>query len=239
MQPEVAKQLIELNHQFYQTFAAAFSATRQRLQPGVVRVLDAIPRSANILDVGCGNGLLAHELAKRGHKGSYLGLDFSDGLLDAARQDAPEFAAFKQANLTSSNWDADLKPGSYDFILAFAVMHHIPSKKLHLQILSKIQTLLAPKGSFIHSNWQPLNSERLKARIQPWEKVGLRDAIVDSGDCLLDWRRDGSGLRYVHQFSEQELKSLASKTGFVIQDTFYSDGEGGKLGLYGVWGLQE
>ena len=68
-----------------------------------------------------------------------------------------------------------------------------------------------------------------------WERIGLTAAGVDAGDYLLDWRRGGEGLRYVHQFSEEELSTLATESGFEVAVTFYSDGEGGRLGLYQVW----
>ncbi|MGZ9234731.1 MAG: hypothetical protein ACXW4E_04335, partial [Anaerolineales bacterium] len=90
-------------------------------------------------------------------------------------------------------------------------------------------------GSFIHSNWQFLNSDKLKARIQPWESVKMSEAEVDAGDHLLDWRSGGRGLRYVHHFDEKELDDLARASNFQITDTFYSDGEGSRLGLYQVW----
>ena len=82
MQPEIANQLLELNHQFYQTFAAEFSSTRQRLQPGVLKVIGAIPHTAKILDLGCGNGLLAAEVMKQGHTGYYVGMDMADRLIE-------------------------------------------------------------------------------------------------------------------------------------------------------------
>ncbi|MBK5109528.1 MAG: hypothetical protein JJE12_15445, partial [Anaerolineales bacterium] len=46
--------LIDLNRTFYQTFAQEFSATRQRLQPGVMRVIELISPQDSILDLGCG-----------------------------------------------------------------------------------------------------------------------------------------------------------------------------------------
>ena len=88
---------------------------------------------------------------------------------------------------------------------------------------------------FIHSNWQFLNSEKLKARIQPWATAAIQGSDVDAGDYLLDWRSGGEGVRYVHHFTESELAELAKLTGFRVQDTFYSDGESGDLGLYQIW----
>jgi hypothetical protein len=101
--------------------------------------------------------------------------------------------------------------------------------------LKKIRSLLQPDSRFIHSEWQFLNNPRLRLRIQPWEMVSLSQQEVDPGDYLLDWRQGGRGLRYVHHFSESELAELADECGFSIAETFYSDGEGGNLGLYQVW----
>jgi hypothetical protein len=58
---------------------------------------------------------------------------------------------------------------------------------------------------------------------------------MDPGDALLDWRSGGLGLRYVHHFTPDELSDLARDAGFSLEETFWSDGEGGRLGLYQVW----
>jgi len=241
----VAQQLLGLNRRFYQSFAESFSATRARLQPGVLRVLETIPGDARILDLGCGSGELARELGKRGFQGvaqqrqaAYLGLDSSAGMLAFARENAPALASFRQADLAAPDWDNSL-PTPFDIVLAFAVLHHLPRRELRLTVLDKVRALLAPDGRFIHSNWQFLNSPRLRGRIQPWDAIGLDDSGVDDGDYLLDWRRDGEGLRYAHHFSEAELADLARESRFRVAETFYSDGEGGKLGLYQIWSVIE
>jgi hypothetical protein len=104
-----------------------------------------------------------------------------------------------------------------------------------LNIISKVHDLLKKDGLFIHSNWQFLNSPRLKARIQSWESIGLSPQDVDPNDYLLDWKRGSTGLRYVHYFDEHELANLAQAARFEIVDTFYSDGENKKSGLYQIW----
>ena len=237
MEPAIAQRLITLNHQFYQTFARPFSATRQRLQPGVLRILKRLPREADILDLGCGNGELWHVLGNAGFQGRYVGLDFSPALLEiaASHPQLPGQAKFLIADLAEPEWDAHLPPAAFDFILAFAVLHHLPGSDLHQRLLAKIRSRLAPGGTFILSAWQFLNSPRLAARLQPWERIGLAADQVEPGDYLLDWRQGGSGLRYVHQFDSDELHSLARASGFTIIEEFQSDGENGRLGLYQVW----
>lgn len=117
----------------------------------------------------------------------------------------------------------------------FAAMHHIPSADIRLDILQTVRKLLVDDGKFILSNWQFLNSEKLKRRIQPWSRAGLAVDDVDEGDYLLDWRSGGEGLRYAHHFSYEELTGLAAQVGMRVIDSFLSDGDGGNLGLYQVW----
>lgn len=235
MDSATIQRLLSLNHQFYQTFALPFSATRQRLQPGVLRLLPSLLPATRLLDLGCGNGELARQLHQRGFQGSYLGLDFSAGLLAEAARDLPaEHFRFLQADLASPPWLLPTEP-PFDLVLAFAALHHLPGASLRQQVVTEIHRLLSPGGSFIHSNWQFLNSPRLVKRIQPWSALGLDPALLEPGDYLLDWRQGGQGLRYVHHFTEKDLVELAQQCGFRVLESFLSDGEGGRLGLYQVW----
>ncbi|RPI94999.1 MAG: class I SAM-dependent methyltransferase [Chloroflexi bacterium] len=245
MNSSTARRLIEINREFYTRFGDSFSATRHRIQPGVRRVLDLLKGDESILDLGCGNGELARELSKRGQRGSYLGVDFSLPLLREAESLPKDFPArFLQVDLTQLSAISDQRlaigdelfaAGRWSVVMAFAVLHHIPSTEVRLDILRAVYRLLKPDGKFIHSNWQFLNSEKLKARIQPWEAAALSGSEVDAGDYLLDWRSQGKGLRYVHHFDESELAELAEASGFRVANTFFSDGETGDLGLYQVW----
>ena len=238
MHPVTIQKLCNINLQFYQTFALQFLQTRQRIQPGIIAVLEEISPNANILELGCGRGAVFIRLVPRGFRGNYTGLDFSAEILSYTQDDCQVLdltPRFFTADLCQQDWDKTLGSMQYDYVLAFAVFHHIPSNSLRTTIFRKIHTLLKPGGSLIHSYWQFLNSPRLKARIQSWENIGLTPEDVEEGDYLLDWRRGGYGLRYIHHFSEDELVELAKKTGFSITDQFLSDGEGGKLGLYQVW----
>lgn len=238
MNSSIAARLIELNREFYTRFGDSFSATRHRIQPGVRRVLESLQGDENILDLGCGNGWFARELADRGHLGSYLGVDFSLPLLRDAESQAEGFSAtFKQFDLMNLSAYSDqlLESGQLSLVTAFAVLHHIPSREIRMNILQTVHELLKLDGLFIHSNWQFLNSERLTSRIQDWSKAGLSTGDVDPNDYLLDWRSGGEGLRYVHHYDEAELQELADATNFQVKDVFYSDGETGNLGLYEMW----
>jgi tRNA (uracil-5-)-methyltransferase TRM9 len=250
MLPRTQSLLLDLNGRFYQTFAGSFAETRRRIQPGVRAILQRIPPVGRWLDLGCGSGALAVEWARTGKTGLYLGLDFSAGLLEEAHritqaEPHPGLAIeYRQVDLSAPDWNALLYGQTFDGILAFASLHHLPGFDLRLGVLRLAASLLEPGGTFYHSEWQFMNSPKLAARRLPWETMGLSDAEVEEGDFLLDWRapqpgQEGqAGLRYVHLFSMQELEKLARDSGFVIRDTFESDGENGRLGLYQMWQKQ-
>ncbi|MBI5962633.1 MAG: class I SAM-dependent methyltransferase [Chloroflexi bacterium] len=233
-----AERLLAINREFYNRFGGQFSATRQRLQPGVKKILDSIQEDVSVLDLGCGNGHFLRELIRRGHTAPLLGVDFSLPLLRDAVSQPEEFSArFMEIDITklSVTSNQSLITDYWSLITAFAVLHHIPSIEIRLDILKTVRKLLKPNGKFILSNWQFLNSEKLKSRIQAWESVGINEKDLDEGDYLLDWRSGGNGLRYAHQFSAEELSGLAEQAEMRVTDSFLSDGDGGNLGLYQIW----
>ncbi len=236
MNSSTARRLLAINREFYDRFGASFSATRQRLQSGVNKILKTIHVDDSVLDLGCGNGHFLHELIRHGHKTPLLGVDFSLPLLRNAG--STEEIEFREVDLVKLSAFSDqlLEAGRrWSVVTMFATMHHIPSTEIRLDILRTVKKLVKPEGRFILSNWQFLNSEKLKARIQPWSRVGLADSDVDEGDYLLDWRSGGEGLRYAHQFSAEELLWLAGQAEMKLSESFLSDGENGRLGLYQIW----
>ncbi len=238
MDSTTAGHLLELNSRFYEDFGDSFSETRGRLQPGVLRILSSLGGEEAVLDLGCGNGELARELRRLGHQGRYLGLDFSLPLLqEAQKRAAGSLTTFLHMELTQLALIGGRLPvaGEWSLVVCFAVLHHIPGERQRLDLLKTVRRWLSPEGRFVLSNWQFLNSPRLAARIQPWEAAGLSASQVDPGDFLLDWKRDGKGLRYIHHFSAGELGGLAAQAGFEVIDSFLSDGAGGNLGLYQTW----
>ncbi|MBE0698139.1 MAG: class I SAM-dependent methyltransferase [Anaerolineaceae bacterium] len=210
--------------------------------------MDIITPDGYWLDLGCGSGALAQLWANQGRQGGYHGLDFSTVLLQEARElmTGVEIPAglniqFSEAELLSVNWPVTLPRGTYDGMLCFAAMHHIPGYEKRLQLVRQARGLLAEGGLFIHSNWQFQHSPRLMARVQSWSQIGLQAEHLEEGDTLLDWRYalpgqiEQVGYRYVHRFSEDEFERLAHEGGFEIKDRYESDGEGGRLGLYQIW----
>jgi SAM-dependent methyltransferase len=247
MRDDIVDRLLALNRQFYQTFAEQFAETRGRLQPGVSSTIADFPPEATVLDLGCGIGEVANELFRLGHEAFYLGMDSSSSLLSIARGRCEHSSAhFQQADFADPSWVAKLlefaqpyRVATFDRVFSFATLHHLPSDALRSRVLTQVGDLLAEGSHFVLSNWNFMASPRLRARIVPWREIDLDEKDVEMGDYLLDWRRGGYGLRYVHHFSEEELQELARSSGFQVVKTYYSNGEGGRLGLYQIWEKEE
>ena len=251
MKPSIAQQLIELNRKFYTDFSDAFAATRRRIQPGNRRVLEILPQyipdQGNWLDLGCGGGQVAAAWAEENRTGSYLGVDFSYALLENARKRANSFPhpslkiKYDLSDMEPHSLREQLPAASFDGILAFASLHHLPTPDLRLALLKAVNHLLKPGGLFIHSEWQFQNSPRLMKRVLPWETIQLAPEDVDGNDYLLDWRyalpgqAEQVGFRYVHIYTREELGALAKASSFEIIFEFDSDGKEGNLALYQAW----
>lgn len=242
MKRSVQQQLLDINQDFYNQFAPSFSATRDHAQPGAASLISRIDTGASVLDVGCGNGTFARALVRTGFIGKYLGVDMSARLLDEAiaLTGEPLMGKFEftEVNLAEPGWEEALPEQRFDWLMCFAVLHHLPGEDLRLQTVKTFKILVSSERLVAVSVWQWQNSPRLRKRVLPWSTVGLSALDLDEGDVLLDWRAEGTpGLRYVHTFSEAGLSRLAEDAGFTVQESFYSDGKSGDLALYQVWSL--
>lgn len=103
------------------------------------RALGSVPKGGWALDLGCGAGLIAAELARRGR---VVGVDRSAGQLELARRNAPT-ALLVRADMT----DVAFSPGSFDVVVAFWSVIHVP-RELHRELLGRIHGWLRDGGVF-------------------------------------------------------------------------------------------
>jgi len=242
MKTTTARRLLRLNRDFYDTFAAEFADSRSALQPGMIRALRGLGQFDSLVDIGCGNGRVGRALATgivRHPVYRYVGVDFSPRLLErSARSQAtlPAHFDFALCDLTRPAWAKGIDHLSdlFDAAVCFSMLHHVPGPRRRLRLLRDIRSLLRLGARCAISVWQFLHVPRLRRKIAAWSEVRLALAAVDEGDYLVDWRRGGRGLRYVHHFDEAELVDLCRRAGFSVLDAYRSDGRaaGDGMGLY-------
>jgi tRNA (uracil-5-)-methyltransferase TRM9 len=231
MNERVAQELLALNHRFYEQFAAPFSDSRARPQPGFHELLKWLPRPCErLLDVGCGAGRLGRFVRQQYDLGEYVGVDFSSRLLELAKSEGE--GVFEQRDLAAAGCLNGL--GAFEAIACLATLQHIPGRENRQRLVTEMAQHLRPDGRLLLSNWQFLDSERQRKKLAPWSQVGLADNEVEANDYLMTWQREGSGLRYVSYIDGEEVLALVSSAGLSVVKEFHSDGREGNLNLYTI-----
>jgi SAM-dependent methyltransferase len=157
-------------------------------------------------------------------------------------------------NLSSktSPWPLLGKEGKFNLVLLIAVLHHIPTKKLRLQVLKNIYSVLKPGGRLIVSNWNlwqvytvksrkagsPMKSglfNRVKCgkkKFRYWHYLWdwpekIKRGVWGISDAFVPWKSfAGDNLRYIHFFRKGELERLLQQAGFVIEKIGFEDKNG-------------
>jgi len=101
-------------------------------------------RSARVLDAGCGTGHTTLALARRFPEITFVGVDFSDSSICAARKAAGDLAnvSFERADISE-----DLPGlGLFEVALCFGVLHHTPDMGAALRL---VVGRIAPGGRLL------------------------------------------------------------------------------------------
>jgi SAM-dependent methyltransferase len=185
----------------------------------------------NVLDLGCGNGFLDYELARRGH--SVTGVDQVQSVLDTARILGPEPVQFIFSDLRELDFDTD----SFDVVLMFGLLG-LMSISDDTALLRKTLRWMRPNGTLladcdlelaetqtlkephpdgvIYWNWTSDEQTRTNQLTPELHRndgviVGLRDPIDPQ-------RVEHIGL-HRHVYRRSELSGRLEEVGFTVEAT--------------------
>lgn len=170
---------------------AAYTKTRDRM-------CEILQPHHRVLEIGCGTGSTALELADRVDR--YIGTDVSQKMISIAQakltEDAPDPLSFAVHGV------ADLPPGPHDVVIALNVLHLLPDLE---GALAKIFETV-PSGGVLIAKTALLKEG---AWFLPWI-VPLMQAIGKAP--------------YVRSLSEVELSDMMRNAGFLVTETLVQPG---------------
>lgn len=102
------------------------------------------------LDVGCGTGVLAERLSRRGFE--MTGVDPSQGMLDVLARDAPDVTAQR-----ASGEDLPFEDDSFDLTLTVAALHHVAEPAAVRATLMEMARVTRPGGRIVVWDHNPRN----------------------------------------------------------------------------------
>jgi SAM-dependent methyltransferase len=204
-------------HKYYDEM---FPLNRQQ----VIFVKDELPRSSNLLDIGCGTGSLSHALSLEGYSVDAIDLDESM-IEEAQKKSQAGNPRFRNANMleVSSDFNFD----HFDGIICFGnTLAHLTDNALIEHFLNSVFSILKPGGKFMLQilNYESILEKRLKnlpliendnirfERLYEYTDNGLINFITN-----LAIKENGETIHnevLLNPIGKTELEEMLKETGF-------------------------
>ncbi|UQA96150.1 class I SAM-dependent methyltransferase [Streptomyces halobius] len=181
---------------FWETTGSAKTFTH----PLDTELLDGyLPRTARVLDYGCGYGRLTAELAGLGYR-SLLGVDVSAALIERGRREHPGLDLMRWVDFPLPFDDAE-----FDAALLFAVLTCVPQDAAQSAIVAELGRLVRP-GGVLYLSDVPLQYDAYhKERYGRWrEECGIYGVFTTP---------DGGVFRH---HAPERLRGLVREAGFSV-----------------------
>lgn len=229
MQKRKALAIVRQMSRIYNTIAKEWDVSRFEPSEVKMRMIKNVKTRMKILDLGCGNGLMAGAIMD--HGGYYTGVDISKKLIGLCKKKYASYIKTKQAEfVTADAMKLPFKNNYFDYAVSIAMMHHIPSEELRQKFMNELFRVLKNGAIAKINNWNLLEDWSKK-------KYGIEEQIknikpgYDAGDVYVDWKATGKKeyQRYIHIFSDSELRELAKNAGFKNVKIEYYNRAGQKI----------
>ena len=126
-------------------FAYFFGRFRFIIAP-IEEIIALLPRSGNVIDIGCGHGFITNAIAIRYPNVKVRGMDINKSRIDVAKS-----SLAKRTNISFSVLDVikkSLPKQKFDGIVCFDLLHHLP-QETQIKIITQAYNLLKKNGVFI------------------------------------------------------------------------------------------
>jgi SAM-dependent methyltransferase len=159
----------------YDAAADEFAAWQQEITSStrldrLEGLLGLLPDRPDVLELGSGAGVLSTRMLAE--RAKLVGVDISAEQVRRAGERVPD-AEFVLADVTA----VDFPPASFDAVVAFYVMNHVPREELR-PLVGRIATWLRPGGYLLST----FGASDLPAWRGPWAAIGGRESFFSGYD---------------------------------------------------------
>jgi tRNA (uracil-5-)-methyltransferase TRM9 len=186
-------------HAVYEAIAPHFSATRHKPWPFITQFLLSLPPGSVGLDVGCGNG-------------KYIPVNPTLHVLASDRSSSLVKLAKSERNgdvVVADGLSLPYRPGSVDFVICIAVIHHLSTRQRRQEALAEILGCLASRGRALVYVWA---LEQGTSR-RGWDENSEQDRMVPWVMKKKGGAPDETYQRYYHLFKKGELEEDVVEAG--------------------------
>jgi ubiquinone/menaquinone biosynthesis C-methylase UbiE len=218
MDKKQAISIIRETRDNYNTIAKEWD--QSRFQPSPVK-LKMLKSGIKVLDLGCGNGVLTKVALKKFRH--YVGMDISRELLNIAKKKYNDDIKQGRAEFVLGDVQKlPFKDEEFDFIISCAMLHHIPTKVNQQKVLNEVWRVLKKGGSAVFIDWNLFN-EWCQKRFSIKKQLKKSPVDWETGDLTVPWKATSGKIinRFIHIFTPEELKELASIAGFKNPRVYY------------------
>jgi ubiquinone/menaquinone biosynthesis C-methylase UbiE len=202
----------EIKYNDYDGFARAYAHNNETNpfnalyeRPAIISLAGDV-RGLRVLDAGCGSGVHAAELIKRG--ANVTGVDLSRDLLNIARERLGPGVQLREADLSQP---LPFPDNAFDLVLSSLVMHYLAEWE---PTLGELYRVLIPHGRLVLSTHHPFMDMRISGS----------DDYFSTYTVTEDWVRDGRtmSMRFWHRPLRAMLAAF-NATGFAVDDIVEPD----------------
>ena len=111
-----------------------------------------VAQPMRVLEIGCGTGIVGCSLASRCRE--YVGIDVAGRALTTFRRSAEEAGVANKVTLLQTNWlsltDEALRSlGTFDAVVAYAMLHLVPQAPDRASVIERAMSTLKPGGQIL------------------------------------------------------------------------------------------
>lgn len=222
MEPTI---ILKRNLRTFDEIAEEYDRWRKTPWNECVRPLINLRENALILDVGAGTGRQTFAIAR--HRCNVVALDFSTNMLVKLKKNGADLKLDGQISTVVSDITAlPFREIIFDGIEMVAALHNLPTKKLRESALAELRRVTRAGGKVVITVW--LRNQKGFNWVLLHNVFHYLLKRSEWGDVWIPW---GGKQRFYHVFSQLELNSLVSTSGFQIGrvgvKTFGEDRVGG------------